>query len=56
MRLVIRPSPDSGVRAAIERAVEAAHPKHPAYGSRWRRAGLDYAAERPRKRRGATRA
>ncbi len=56
MSFVIRPTPDSGVRAAIQRVVEARLPKHPAYGSRWRRAGLDYAAARPRKRRGATRA
>ena len=58
MRLVIRPNPDAGVRAAIERAVEAStSPLAPsAYRSRWRKAGLDYAAGRPRKRRGATRA
>ena len=59
MRLVIRPNPDAGVRAAIERAVEASNSlllAPPAYRSRWRKAGLDYAAGRPRKRRGATRA
>lgn len=59
MRLVIRPNPDPGVRAAIERAVEASDSlllAPPAYRSRWRKAGLDYAAGRPRKRRGATRA
>ena len=58
MRLAIQPTPDAGVRAAIERAVEAsAAPLAPsAYRSRWRKAGLDYAAGRPRKSRGATRA
>ena len=59
MQLEIRPTPDPGVRAAISRAIEAstglvAAPS--AYRSRWRKAGLDYAAARPRKRRGATRA
>ena len=59
MRLVIRPTPDAGVRAAIERAVQASNTvllAPSAYRSRWRKAGLDYAAGRPRKRRGATRA
>jgi hypothetical protein len=56
VRLVIQPNPDSDVRAAIQRAVEEALPRHPAYGSRWRKAGLVYAAGRPRKRRGAARA
>ncbi len=59
MRFEIRPVPDSGVRAAIERAVEASNTvllAPSAYRSRWRKAGLDYAAARPRKRRGATRA
>lgn len=59
MKLQIRPNPDSGVRAAIQRALEegnGASVGPSAYRSRWRRAGLDYAAGRPRKRRGATRA
>lgn len=59
MRIVIRPTPDSGVRAAIQRAVEARSSlllAPSAYRSRWRKAGLDYTAARPRKRRGATRA
>jgi hypothetical protein len=59
VRLVIRPNPDAGVRAAIERAVESSNTvllAPSAYRSRWRKAGLDYAAVRPRKRRGATRA
>ena len=59
MKLVIRPNPDSGVRAAIQQAVEASNTvllAPSAYRSRWRKAGLDYAAGRPRKRRGATRA
>jgi hypothetical protein len=59
VRLEIRPTPDPGVRAAIERAVEASNTVSlapSAYRSRWRKAGLDYAAARPRKRRGATRA
>jgi hypothetical protein len=59
VQLEIRPTPDPGVRAAIRRAVEASNSlllAPPAYRSRWRKAGLDYAAARPRKRRGATRA
>ncbi|MDX6423062.1 MAG: hypothetical protein QOI67_533 [Gaiellaceae bacterium] len=59
MRLVIQPIPDADVRAAIQRAVEASNSlllAPSAYRSRWRKAGLDYAAARPRKRRGATRA
>ncbi len=59
MRLVIQPTPDAAARAAIQRAVEASNSlllAPPAYRSRWRKAGLDYAAERPLKRRGATRA
>jgi hypothetical protein len=59
VRLVIQPTPDPGVRAAIQRAVEASNSlllAPSAYRSRWRKAGLDYAAGRPRKRRGATRA
>ncbi|HEY8192305.1 MAG TPA: hypothetical protein VIF36_00125 [Gaiellaceae bacterium] len=59
MRLVIRPTPDAGVRAAIQQAVEVSNRlllAPSAYHSRWRKAGLDYAAGRPRKRRGATRA
>jgi hypothetical protein len=59
VRLVIQPTPDAGLRAAIQRAVEASNSlllAPAAYRSRWRKAGLDYAAGRPRKRRGATRA
>jgi hypothetical protein len=59
MRIVIRPTPEPGVGAAIQRAVEASNSLSlapTAYRSRWRKAGLDYAAARPRKRRGATRA
>jgi hypothetical protein len=59
VRLVIRPTPDPGVRAAIHRAVEASDSllvAPLAYRSRWRKAGLDYAAARRRRRRGATRA
>jgi hypothetical protein len=59
MRIVIRPTPDPSVGAAIQQAVEARNSPSLgpfAYRSRWRKAGLDYAAARPRKRRGATRA
>ena len=58
MQLEIRPTPDPGVRTAISRAIEATSLlRAPSpYRSRWRKAGLDYAAARPRKRRGATRA
>ncbi len=59
MRIVIHPTPDPGVDAAIHRAVKASNSlllAPSAYRSRWRKAGLVYAAGRPRKRRGAARA
>ena len=59
VRFEIQPPADDGVAEAIRRAVRASNSlllDHPAYRSRWRRAGLDYATARPRRRRGAARA
>ena len=50
VRLVIQPTPDAGLRTAIEQAVGASNSPlltPSAYRSRWRKAGLDYAAGRP---------
>jgi hypothetical protein len=55
MEIRLSPEPSDGERAAIVRALERRRP-HPAYASRWRKAGLDYATARPRKRAGAARA
>lgn len=55
MNLRLSPEPSAEERAAIMRVL-ARQRTHPAYASRWRKAGLVYATARPRKRRGATRA
>jgi hypothetical protein len=55
VNLRLSPEPPEEERAAILRVLGRPRP-HPAYASRWRKAGLVYATARPRKRRGATRA